>query len=58
MRPKFTRRNALSSLGLWAAGSPLLEAQEFEGPRLQGEPPGRVTPLNEIVNAFEMEAVA
>jgi 4-hydroxymandelate oxidase len=58
MRPKFTRRNALSSLGIWAAGSPLLEAQEFEGPRLQGEPPGRITPLNETVNAFEIEAAA
>ena len=58
MRPKFTRRNALSSLGIWAAASPLLEAQEFESPRLRGEPAGRVTPLNEIVDPFEMEAVA
>ena len=53
----WTRRRALESLGLWMAGSPLLKPQEA-GPKLAGEPPGRITPRQELVNAFEAEAMA
>jgi 4-hydroxymandelate oxidase len=48
-----TRRQALAALGSLAASSPLLRAQE-----LIGEPPGRITPLAEIVNIFEFEPMA
>lgn len=53
----WTRRRALRSLGLWMAGSPLLGAQDA-APKLIGEPPGRITPRNELVNAFEVEEAA
>jgi 4-hydroxymandelate oxidase len=49
----FTRRRALGSLGSLLAASPLLQGQE-----LIGEPPGRITPRAELVNLFEVEAVA
>jgi 4-hydroxymandelate oxidase len=39
------------------AGSPLLQAQ-VAAPRLEGEPPGRLTPRGEVVNVFEVEEVA
>ena len=48
-----TRRRALGSLGSLLAASPLLEGQE-----LIGEPAGRITPRAELVNLFEVEAVA
>ncbi len=57
MGVNWTRRRALESLGLWMAGSPLLRGQEL-GPRLAGEPPGRIAPRNELVNTFEFEDVA
>ncbi len=57
MSTKLTRRTALTSLGIWAAGSPLLQGQE-ETPKLMGEPPGRITPRNELVNVFEVEEMA
>ena len=53
----WTRHRALQSLGLWMEGSPLLKPQEA-GPKLAGEPPGRITPRQELVNAFEAEAMA
>src|SRR5262245_8585931 len=49
----FTRRRALGSLGSLLAASPVLQGQE-----LIGEPPGRITPRAELVNLFEVEAVA
>ncbi len=49
----FTRRRALESLGSLIAASPLLQGQE-----LIGEPPGRIAPRLEVVNVFEIEAVA
>jgi 4-hydroxymandelate oxidase len=39
------------------AGSPLLRAQ-YEPPRLIGEPPGRIAPREELVNALEAEPMA
>jgi 4-hydroxymandelate oxidase len=57
MRAKSTRRKALQNLGFWAAGSPLLGGQ-VEEPKLEGEPAGRITPREEAVNVFEVEAVA
>jgi len=48
-----TRRRALEGFGLLVAGSPLLGAQE-----LAGEPPGRIAPRAELVNVFEVEAMA
>ena len=55
MKTKSTRRTALRGLGLWAAGSPLLGA---DAPKLEGEPPGRITPRAELVIVSEVEAVA
>jgi 4-hydroxymandelate oxidase len=50
---RFTRRRALESLGSLLAASPLLQGQE-----LVGEPPVRIVPRAELVNVFEVEAVA
>jgi 4-hydroxymandelate oxidase len=50
---RFTRRRALGSLGSWLAASPLVQGQE-----LIGEPPGRIAPRAELVNLFEVEAMA
>jgi 4-hydroxymandelate oxidase len=58
MNRKSTRRSALTNLGLWAAASPLITAQERQLPQPAGEPPGRITPLAEVVNTFEVEAMA
>jgi len=58
MSVKLTRRTALASLGLWQAASPLLRGQETKWPRPVGEAPGRITPLEEVLNTFEMEAMA
>jgi 4-hydroxymandelate oxidase len=51
-RPPLTRRRALASYAALLAASPL-RAQT-----LAGEPPGRVAPVEELVNAFEFEAMA
>ena len=48
-----TRRQALAAYGSLLAASPLLRAQ-----RLAGEPPGRIPPAQELINAAEFEAVA
>src|SRR5258706_14525593 len=52
-----TRRTALRSLGSWAAGSPLLLAQE-DALLYHGEPPGRIAPRAELVNVLEFEQMA
>jgi len=52
-----TRRRVLQSLGLWMAGSPLLQAQSAE-PRPMSEPPGRITPREEVLHALEFEEMA
>ena len=52
-RIRFTLRRALESFGSLLAASPLLRGQE-----LIGEPRGRITPRQELVNVFEVEAVA
>src|SRR6185436_16585848 len=54
----YSRRTALRNLGVWAAASPLLTAQETQSPKLAGEPPGRITPRAELLNVFEVEAMA
>ncbi len=47
------RRLALRALGSLLASSPLLRSQE-----LNGEPPGRFIPKQELVDVFEIEAMA
>jgi 4-hydroxymandelate oxidase len=54
MTKEFTRRRALSSFAVWAAGSPLLKGQGV-GLSAQGEPPGRIAPVRDLVNTFEFE---
>jgi 4-hydroxymandelate oxidase len=49
----FTRRQVLAGSGSLAAARPLLRAQ-----KLAGEPPGRIPPVQELVNAAEFEAIA
>ena len=58
MRARVSRRAVLTRLGLWAAASPLLKAQESASPRLLGEPSGRIAPLAEVLNPWEFEAMA
>ncbi len=58
MGAKYTRRTALAALGMWQAASPLLNGQETRWPRSVGEPPGRIAPLDELLNTFEVEAMA
>ena len=58
MGVKYTRRTALAALGVWQAASPLLEGQETRWPRSIGEPHGRIAPLDEVLNTFEIEAMA
>jgi 4-hydroxymandelate oxidase len=58
MSTAYSRRTALRSLGIWAAASPLLKAQETQSPKLMGEPPGRIAPRSELLNVFEVEAMA
>src|SRR5438874_9994578 len=53
-RVPFTRREALAAFASFLASSPLLNGQ----PKLIGEPPGRIAPVGELVNAFEFEAMA
>jgi 4-hydroxymandelate oxidase len=49
----WTRRRALAAYGAFMAGSRISHAQE-----LAGEPPGRIPPIEELVNASEFRAVA
>ncbi len=52
-RLALTRRRALACYGALMAGVPVLRAQ-----KLAGEPPGRIPPVQDLVNASEFEAVA
>jgi 4-hydroxymandelate oxidase len=47
------RRQALIRSGLLAAAAPALRAQ-----KLAGEPPGRIPPVQDLINAAEFEAIA
>lgn len=49
----FERRQCLRAFGAWCAATPLAVGQ-----RLIGEPEGRMAPPDELVNLFEMEAMA
>src|ERR1700674_922959 len=49
----FTRRQALCACGSVLAGSRRAQPQD-----LIGEPPGRVPPPSELINAFEFELMA
>src|SRR5450755_367807 len=51
--PICSRRRALAAYGSVLAGLPVLEAQH-----LIGEPPGRIAPASELVNAYEFEGMA
>ncbi len=57
MSMEVTRRRAVRNLALWMAASPLLQGQDAP-PKLIGEPPGRITPVNELVNVLEAELMA
>jgi 4-hydroxymandelate oxidase len=46
----------LVRLGAFLAASPLARAQE--APKIAGEPPGRIPPLDELINTLEFEPVA
>lgn len=50
------RREALVRLGAFLAASPLARAQTV--PKIVGEPPGRVPPLEELINTLEFEPMA
>ena len=52
----FNRRQALAGFSSLLAASPLLRAQQT--PPLKGEPPGRIAPREELINAFEFEEMA
>jgi hypothetical protein len=54
----FTRRQALAAYGLLLGRSALLRAQQPQAPQLIGEPPGRIPPPSELVNAFEFGLMA
>ena len=51
-----SRRQALAGFSSIVAASPLLRAQQT--PPLEGEPPGRIAPHGELINAFEFEQMA
>jgi len=54
MKPtSWTRRRVLAAYPSWIAASPLLCAQ-----KLIGEAPGRIPPVQELLNAAEFEAIA
>jgi 4-hydroxymandelate oxidase len=53
MNALFNRRHAVTGFASWLAASPLLRGQQ-----LAGEPPGRIAPVDELVNAFEFGAMA
>ncbi len=50
------RREALVRLGAFLAASPLVRAQKT--PKIVGEQPGRIPPLDELINTLEFEPVA
>jgi 4-hydroxymandelate oxidase len=50
---RWSRRRALEAFGTFAAASPLLRGQE-----LIGEPAGRITPKEDLIDVFEVEAMA
>lgn len=54
--PRIDRRRALASFAALLAGSPGLRAQR--APRLVGEPPGRITPLEALASVPEFEPMA
>lgn len=67
----FSRRDALAGFGSLLAASPLFQQRRLSAqrsnhqqsvsaspPQLTGERPGRIAPLDEVVNAFEFEAMA
>ncbi len=54
-RKPLTRRRALTSFGSLLAASPLAGAQHA---RPAAEPPGRLAPLQELVNTLEFEGMA
>src|SRR5712671_6162482 len=49
----FTRRRAIAASGALVAGSRIARGQ-----KLIGEPPGRIAPAAELVNAYEFEVMA
>jgi 4-hydroxymandelate oxidase len=51
-----TRRGALAAYASLIAGSPLLKSQQ--APHLRGEAPGRMAPVDELVNTLEFEPMA
>ena len=51
-----TRREAVSRFAALLAAAPKLRAQR--APKLRGEPPGRIAPLDELVNTHEFEPMA
>ena len=53
-----SRREALAGAASLVTATKASFSQAAESPRLAGEPPGRITPLAELVNAGEFEAVA
>jgi 4-hydroxymandelate oxidase len=53
MRLRLTRRQVLAGGGSLAAARPLLRAQ-----KLAGEAPGRIPPVQDLLNAAEFEAIA
>ena len=53
-----SRRQALAGLASLGAAQKVSFSQSEDAPELIGEPPGRIPPLNELVNAREFEAIA
>jgi 4-hydroxymandelate oxidase len=53
-----SRRQALAGAASLLAAPKVSSSQSVGAPQLTGEPPGRIPPLNELVNAGEFEAVA
>lgn len=50
---RLTRRQALAAYGSFLAGAPVVRAQ-----KIAGEPPGRIPPVQELVNTEEFETIA
>ena len=53
-----SRRRALAGFASLFAAHGVGFSQSVDAPQLIGEPPGRIPPLNELVNAGEFEAIA
>ena len=56
MSRHFSRRQALARIGSLPAATLLLRAQRKQ--QIIGEPPGRIPPLDELVNSLEFEPLA